>query len=181
MRSEYCTVTVCGRPAGSTPVHYLQRSLLKFTSFQSLPPGKFRGTTSHHRLSTNSRSLNFLEPVQACIGISLPSPLPLPLPNNTRLPFPSTHGKNTGLEWPRGFQEVKVSRFHNNGTRWWKCCQPYAPAAFTPRKCSWYSFLLEAESTPGPQCYRKDFMPMTNSNDTSWDRTSDLPICSTES
>jgi len=28
--------------------------------------------------------------------------------------------------------------------------QPYAPAAFTPRKYSWYSFLLEAESTPGP-------------------------------
>jgi len=29
-------------------------------------------------------------------------------------------------------------------------CQPYAPAAFTPRKCSWYSFLLQAESIPGP-------------------------------
>ena len=29
-------------------------------------------------------------------------------------------------------------------------CQPYAPAAFTPRKYSWYSFLLEAELTPGP-------------------------------
>ena len=28
--------------------------------------------------------------------------------------------------------------------------QPYAPAAFTPMKFSWYSFLLEAESTPGP-------------------------------
>jgi len=28
--------------------------------------------------------------------------------------------------------------------------QPYAPAAFTPRKFSWYSFLLEAESTPVP-------------------------------
>jgi len=27
-------------------------------------------------------------------------------------------------------------------------CQPYAPAAFTPRENSWYSFLLEAESTP---------------------------------
>jgi hypothetical protein len=25
----------------------------------------------------------------------------------------------TGLEWPRGFQEVKVSRFHDNGTGWW--------------------------------------------------------------
>jgi len=41
-------------------------------------------------------------------------------------------------------------------------CQPYAPAAFTPMKYSWYSFLLEAESTPGPQCDRKDFMSMKN-------------------
>ena len=24
----------------------------------------------------------------------------------------------TGLEWPRGFQEVKVPRFHDNGTGW---------------------------------------------------------------
>ena len=32
-------------------------------------------------------------------------------------------------------------------------CQPYAPAAFTPWKYSWYSFLLEAESTPGPYCF----------------------------
>ena len=32
----------------------------------------------------------------------------------------------------------------------------------TPRKYSRYSFLLEAESTPGPQCDRKDFMSMKN-------------------
>jgi len=25
----------------------------------------------------------------------------------------------TGLEWPRGFQEVRVPRFHDNGTGWW--------------------------------------------------------------
>jgi hypothetical protein len=25
----------------------------------------------------------------------------------------------TGLEWPRGFQEDKVPRFHDNGTGWW--------------------------------------------------------------
>jgi len=31
-----------------------------------------------------------------------------------------------------------------------KVCQPYTPAAFTLRKFSWYSFLLEAESTPEP-------------------------------
>ena len=49
----------------------------------------------------------------------------------------------------------------------------------TSRKYSWYSFLLEAESTPGPQCDRKDFISMKNSNDTVWNRTSDLPICST--
>jgi len=56
----------------------------------------------------------------------------------------------TALEWPRGFQEVKALRFHDNDTGRWQGCQPYAPAAFTPRKYTWYSFLLEAESTPGP-------------------------------
>jgi len=25
----------------------------------------------------------------------------------------------TGLEWPRGFQEVKVPIFHDNATGWW--------------------------------------------------------------
>ena len=25
----------------------------------------------------------------------------------------------TGLQWPRGFQEVKVPRFRDNGTGWW--------------------------------------------------------------
>ena len=40
--------------------------------------------------------------------------------------------------------------------------QPYAPATFTPRKYSWYSCLLETESTPETQCNRKDFMSMKN-------------------
>jgi hypothetical protein len=56
----------------------------------------------------------------------------------------------TDLDSPRGFQEVKVPRFRDNGTGWWYVCQPYAPAAFAHRKYSWYSFLLEAESNPGP-------------------------------
>jgi hypothetical protein len=45
----------------------------------------------------------------------------------------------------------------------WRCqgCQPYAPAAFTPRNYSWYSFLLEAESTPEGLCQWK--IPMTPS------------------
>ena len=36
------------------------------------------------------------------------------------------------------------------GTRRWWGRQPHAPAAFTPRKCSWYSFSLRSDSTPGP-------------------------------
>ena len=66
----------------------------------------------------------------------------------------------TGHEGPEGSRRVKAPSFRDNGTvmvvglsalR----CQPYAPAAFTPRsipddrKHTWYSFLLEAESTPG--------------------------------
>jgi hypothetical protein len=27
--------------------------------------------------------------------------------------------KVTGLEWSRGFQEVKIPRFNGNGTGWW--------------------------------------------------------------
>ena len=31
----------------------------------------------------------------------------------------AVHHPVTGLEWSRGFQEVKVPRFHVNGTGWW--------------------------------------------------------------
>jgi hypothetical protein len=34
--------------------------------------------------------------------------------------------------------------------------RPHAPAAFTPRKYSWYSFSLGGESTPGPWHSRKE-------------------------
>jgi len=57
--------------------------------------------------------------------------------------------------------------------------QPYAPVAFTPWKYSWYSFLLEAESTPSTIVRLEGFYVKEKSTDTSWDRTSDLPICST--
>jgi hypothetical protein len=46
-----------------------------------------------------------------------------------------------------------------------------------PRKYSWYSFLLEAESSPGPWCGQKDYVN-ENSNDTIRNRNHDLPTCS---
>ena len=49
---------------------------------------------------------------------------------------------------------------------------------FTPRKYSWPSFLLEAESIPGHSVIGR-IMSMKNSNDAIWNRTSDLSICST--
>ena len=53
-------------------------------------------------------------------------------------------------KWPRGIEEVTVPTFHENGTGWWSVCQPYAPAAFAPKKYICYSFPSEAESTRGP-------------------------------
>jgi hypothetical protein len=83
----------------------------------------------------------------------------------------------TGLEWPRGFQEVKVPIFHDNGTGWRLGCQPYALAAFTPRKYTWYSFLLKAESTQGHTATGR-IMSLKNSNDTTGNRNRDLLVCS---
>jgi len=35
------------------------------------------------------------------------------------LPPVRVNGHITGLEWPRGFLEVKVPRLRDNGTGWW--------------------------------------------------------------
>jgi len=57
---------------------------------------------------------------------------------------------------PEGFRRFRLPNFMTFGTwRWWGC-QPHAPAVFTPRKSSWYSFSLGAESTPGPWYGRKE-------------------------
>jgi hypothetical protein len=58
--------------------------------------------------------------------------------------------------------------------RWWGC-QPHAPASFSPRKCSWYSFSLEADSTPGPWNGRKEYIT-EKSSDTTGNRSRDHPI-----
>ena len=59
---------------------------------------------------------------------------------------------------PEGSRRLRFPDFKTVNTWRWQGCQPYAPAAFTPRKYSRYSFLLEDESTPGPQCGQKDYV-----------------------
>ena len=68
----------------------------------------------------------------------------------------------TGLDRPRGFQEVKAPRFRDNGTRWWQVVslthQPPLPPGNTPGT----HFCQRLGRPPGPQCDRKDFMSMKN-------------------
>jgi len=45
---------------------------------------------------------------------------------------------------PESSRRLRLPDFKTIGTWKWWGCQPYAAAAFTPRKYSWYSFLLEA-------------------------------------
>jgi len=58
-------------------------------------------------------------------------------------------GKAAPLQAWSGPEGSRKLRFPDFVTTAQEGCQPYALAAFTPGKCSWYSFLLEAESTQG--------------------------------
>ena len=49
---------------------------------------------------------------------------------------------------PEGSRKLRFPDFMTTAQNGGKGKLPYAPAAFTPRKYTWYSFLLEAESTP---------------------------------
>ena len=80
---------------------------------------------------------------------------------------------------PEGSRRLRLPDFKTFGTWRWQGCQPYAPAAFNPRNYSWHSFLLEAESTPGPNAAGR-IMSMKNSNGTIGNQTRDLPVCSAE-
>jgi len=90
--------------------------------------------------------------------------------------------KVKGVPWqarcgPEGSRRFRLPYPMTFGTwRWWGC-QPHTPAAFTPRKCSWYSFSLGAESTPGPWYGRKEYVTK-KSIDTTGSRSRDRPTSS---
>jgi len=56
----------------------------------------------------------------------------------------------TDLERPRGFQEFEAHRFQDSRQVKVLNLSTPAAAAFTPQEIFLYSFLLEAELTPGP-------------------------------
>jgi hypothetical protein len=63
----------------------------------------------------------------------------------------------TGCEGPLGCETLRLPHFLDNQlTDGGEVVSHTCPLPFTPQEDSWYSFLLEAESTPGPQCSWKD-------------------------
>jgi microcystin-dependent protein len=83
---------------------------VSLTKQQSVVTHTIRQTdipTSLHSLVTNTQTHILSKP---CVH------------NKITCPYGKGKGKSspvTGLEWPRGFQEVKVPRFHDNGTGSW--------------------------------------------------------------
>jgi hypothetical protein len=79
---------------------------------------------------------------------------------------------------PTELRDVEAPTFSRQSAQRWRWgCQPYAPAVLYPQADSWYSFLLWAESTPGPQCGWK-VRSIEKSNIPIGNRTRDLPTCS---
>jgi hypothetical protein len=57
---------------------------------------------------------------------------------------------------PLGLREVETHIFRHSAHRLRQGRHTYVPAAFYSQENYWFSFLLEAESTPGRQCGWKD-------------------------
>jgi len=53
------------------------------------------------------------------LGFNFGRKIPPMVVVNTGLERVKKSSPVTGLEWPIGFQEVKVPKFHENGTGWW--------------------------------------------------------------
>jgi len=76
---------------------------------------------------------------------------------------------------PEGARRLRLPDF-KTAREGGKVANPMPQLPLPPRKYSWYPFLLEAESTPGPYCCR--IMLMKSSGDTIGNRTCSLSACS---
>ena len=64
---------------------------------------------------------------------------------------------NTVHNRPQALREVEAGRiFRQSAHERGKVVSPTHRPPLSPREDPWYSFMLEAESTPGPQCGRND-------------------------
>jgi len=85
-------------PRAPLQMYYEQQLADKYAYEQDLCSSYYNAVYEPHACSFNS-TLAFLAQVW-CSSPRKSSPV-------------------TGLEWPRGFHELKVPRLHDNGTGWW--------------------------------------------------------------
>ena len=64
----------------------------------------------------------------------------------------------TGPRCPEGSRKLRFPNYVTMAQDDGKVVSLTHRPPLPPRKYSWYSFLLEAESTPGPWCDRKDYV-----------------------
>ena len=119
-------------------------------------PWHIRISKSHHRI------LQYQKPTMGCYDARITS-------WNIKV-----HQSRYRPEVSRGFQEVKVPRLYYKGPGLWVGCQPYAPDAFYPQELHLVLIYIRGWVDP-----RAIVQSEGNSNYTIWNRTSDLPICST--
>jgi hypothetical protein len=90
------------------------------------------------------------------IRLTTGAPVDLKWPKTQKANSNSIHKKvkkvklSRNRPWrPIGLWDVEAPTFSRQSAHRWRWgCQPHAPAALYPQEDSWYSFLLEAESTP---------------------------------
>ena len=99
-----------------------------------------------------------LPPVSLILALFWPESVPLI--NLSTITFPLGESKQSlhGPGQARGFQEVEVARFHSRHMKVVMLSAPSTGHFNPPRKYSWHSFLLEAESSQVPLCGRKDYV-----------------------
>jgi hypothetical protein len=77
--------------------------------------------------------------------------------------------------WMRDVEAFTISR--QSAHRWRWCCEAYSPAVLYRHEDSWYSFLLQAKSTPGPYVRLEGLGQLKNSCDLIGNWTRDLLAC----
>jgi hypothetical protein len=181
-----CYSSICGKLLKKTD-EFSQTTNFHFQALKKSGHWS-RSTCLHSTHSIHAWSHDMLFYPSHSLFVLLPCDIPTVFPDRSFCVFLTSpmHTKSspiTGLDRPTGFQDVEAPRFLDNlhmkvvrlsAIRTGRLYPPPPP----PRKYSWSSFLLEAESTPGPQCGRKDYVNEKNSTGTIGNRTRDLPVCS---
>jgi hypothetical protein len=84
----------------------------------------------------------------------------------------------TGRGGPYGCETSRLQIFSRQSAHRWRWgCQPYAPATLYPQEDSWYSLLLQAESTEGPSA-AGGIRSVEKCDDLIGNQTLDLRACS---